>query len=224
MSTALLEQLVPDFDRYDQTLNLLGPSGYTVAINIHNLSPEMYQTTYPDAWVQKYTSSTYAILDPVMQFTALSSGVKRWSAIHQIKIPLMSNKVMEEAREHGLCYGLAIVRLGGRSPRSKHLLSVGRSDRELSDEEVNIAIGTFDRILSSIDPKTYLTGRQVRILECYAAGLSRAEVASELRVSEATVKKDSNDLRTALGAKSIAEAVAIGIQRKIIQPFNKAGW
>ena len=221
---SFLHRMVPQFDQYDALFRKLGPAGYTVAVNISNTTPELYHTTYPDDWVREYTENKYAFLDPVMQFAAFSHGVKRWDEILAIKIPVASAHVYERACLFNLKFGGAIVKKSRSKGRKKHILSISRGDRQVTDEELVEATSAFEHLLSDLHPDDHLTDRQIKILQGFAQGLIRADVAKEIRVSQDTVKKDMERIRAIWGAKNATEAVAMAVSRRIIAPSGGPIW
>lgn len=202
---------------------MVGTSGYAIALGILNVSPEINYSTYPDEWTEQYVSKRYGWLDPVVQFTAYSTGCKRWSELGG-KFPLFRNIVMERARAHGLSYGLVIVRRDRHDTRKKHMLSVARPDRELTIEETDKLVTVFDNVIDILPCWHLLTERQMAMLNLFAKGLTRRAVGVALRVSEETVKKDVAAVRRLWGAKNVTEAVSMAIARKIIDPFEYTKW
>lgn len=67
-----------------------------------------------------------------------------------------------------------------------------------------------------------LTRREQQILACLVRGGSAKEVARELFISEGTVRKHRENLRTKLGLRSTAALVAWAIERGL-QPAAKPG-
>lgn len=221
---SFFHRMVPDFEQFDVRFRELGPAGYTIAVNITNTTPELYYTTYPDDWVQEYTENKYAFLDPVMQFAAFSHGVKRWDEIFAIKIPVASRHVYDRARQFNLNFGGAVVKKSRSAGRRKHILSFARSDRPVTDEELVSATALFEQLLSSLHPDDHLSDRQIKVLEGFAKGLTRADVAETVGTSQDTVKKDMERIRAIWGAKNATEAVAMAVSRRIITPVGGPIW
>lgn len=66
-------------------------------------------------------------------------------------------------------------------------------------------------------PSPVVTEREIEILRLLADGLSNKQMASRLRVSEATVKSHLSHVYAKLGVDSRAGAVATAIQRRLIR-------
>jgi DNA-binding CsgD family transcriptional regulator len=71
-------------------------------------------------------------------------------------------------------------------------------------------------------PKMQLSRREQEVLQLIAAGHSDAMIASRLHLSETTVKTHVGTLRTRLGARTRAEAVAIASRLNLLEPDGAA--
>lgn len=221
---AIIFRIVPDYKTFDRDFTQLAPAGYVVAIGIRNFSPAVSYTTYPDEWSKRYVERRYGWLDPVMQFSAFGQGAKRWSEVVALKVPVFNNIIMKEAAEFGLNFGAVVVRRDVRNRRERHMLTIARSDREFSDDEMIEAAETFDRLLAALPSWRLPSERQLELLSHFANGLTRKEVAIKLGVSEETVKKDAEAVRRIWHAKNITEAVGLAVARRLINPYELPDW
>ncbi len=221
---AMLERFIPRFTVYDTMFNALGPRGYTVALNIRNVTPEFYHSTFDEGWIERYNDKSYTLFDPVIHQLAVGDGAFRWSELFRLKVPFVTDNFLADARAHQLNYGLAVVRTTRVGKKRKQLLSIARDDREFHDSELSEAAASFEALLSQLNPEAHLTERMIQILTEFSTGLKYADCASRLNLSEATVKKDLDAARAILGASNTTEAVTIAHARKLIRPYGSPIW
>lgn len=223
MSSSIFH-IVHNYQEFEDVFNKLGTCGYSIALDVRNVSPAFAHSTYSEAWVAEYTERRYAWLDPVIQYLAFGNGEKRWSELTHAKVPLLPNLIMKRAKTYGMKYGLVIARRDSSDSGSKHMLSLARSDRELTDAEITLAATTFDGLLDAFHANDALTPRQLEILTLFAKGNTRAEIAAALCISDETVKKDADKARLLWGARNITEAVGLAVSRKLIDPYQAPKW
>jgi DNA-binding NarL/FixJ family response regulator len=94
-----------------------------------------------------------------------------------------------------------------------------RAIRATAKGEVALAPSVAARLISRVSSsETVLTQREIEVLDLLAEGLSNADLARRLLVSEATVKSHLSHIYAKLGVESRAGAVARAIERRVIRP------
>jgi LuxR family transcriptional regulator len=202
---------LPAVDQALPSLRLLGPSGFIIAFNISFRGPEHFHSEYPRAWQAEYDRRNYGYFDPVLLWTIMNTGEKRWS---DIRVPDLRG-VMRAAARHALTYGAAFSR-----SRSEHksILTIARPDREFADEELSFLGATFDRVIEGMDRDrgAELSEAETNTLRCLRDGLTYQEAAMALEVSVPAVKARVERIRGKLGARNVVQAVALAVQRRLI--------
>lgn len=201
---AALDAALPGF-------RLLGPAGFIFAANVTARGPELYHSEYPMPWQIEYESRTYAYFDPVVLWGLMNVGNRRWS---EITLPDLRG-VMKAAVAHGLNFGCVFARVE-RGRRS--MLTLARSDRECTDEEIAFLAASFEQLVSAImhEDRSSLTPVEIETLRCIRDGMSFAEAAALLNIAVPTVKARVDRARGKLGARNATQTVALALQRNLI--------
>ncbi|WP_299821167.1 autoinducer binding domain-containing protein [uncultured Jannaschia sp.] len=203
---AILHMLIPNFETELDHLHALGPAGFVMAFNYTVSGPEVMASGYPDVWHKEYEERNYFVGDPVLLWSFVNSGVKRWS---EIKLP-DPRGIMKAALKFDLRYGAVISVKKGRK---RSVLSVARGDRELTDTEIADLKERFGTWCDHVTNRAALTDREIEVLKLLSVGHSQREIAETLGIAEVTVKQRAVSATKKLGATNRIHAVAIALQR-----------
>lgn len=217
---SMLSRLVPGFSEIDRALREIAPSGYILALNVRYMAPEFYHVTYPAEWVETYNNRRYVMFDPIVLWSIVSTGAKRWSEISLGGMKATSLRVLNEARAYDLNYGVMIVARNAAADNEKCLFSAARADREFTDDEIDELDQIFHHLLSAVGKHAGLSGSERSALQGLAEGLSQEEVALRDGVSKDTIKKRVERARRTLGAVNATQAVAIAVMKGLVTLDN----
>ena len=193
----------PDAAALDAEIARLDPyaeAGYFLALHIRFTSPMMFFHTYDPAWIKQYTENGYVLRDPMTAWSFATTGATRWSN-PAIPDPF---RIFDEARKFGLRYG-ATISVG--PVLSRTVCSVGRSDREFEDHEIDEMSAIVQRLHEMVEPSMRLTKAQQEALKLIADGFRHAAAAAEIGISESALKVRLAAARDRLMARTTAEAV-----------------
>jgi DNA-binding NarL/FixJ family response regulator len=70
--------------------------------------------------------------------------------------------------------------------------------------------------MAQISRESLLTPRQLNILRLVAAGVTNKEIAARLYLSEATIKRETNNIFSRLGVLDRTQAVSEGYKRNLL--------
>lgn len=202
----MLQSLIPNFDAEMQRLHVLGPSGFIMGYGWGLRGIEHLHSTYPEKWRETYETRNYFVGDPILIWHMANTGEKRWS---EIKSPDLRG-VMKHATEFGLVYGAVFSRKTGLK---KSFLTLARSDRELTDEEISEVAAKFSIWVETVLARASLTEAELAVLRAFRDGLGQRETAEALGIAESTVKQRAIRACSKLGAQTRTQAVAIAVQR-----------
>lgn len=178
----------------------LAPGGFFFALHIRFGLPLLSHQTYPSGWTERYTEEAYALRDPIIAWGFSEIGATRWS---ELSIPDPFD-ILGQARDFGMVYGCAV----SYGPmQSRTIASASRDDREFEDEEMKMFQALIAQLHSLTEPPRSLTDAQIQALRCIAEGDRHAAAAARLKISESALKARLSSARSALLARTTAEAI-----------------
>lgn len=206
----MVAYVIPNFDRELAELSAAAPAGWNLAFNYRWNGPEHMYVGFSDAWRSEYESKNYAVGDPILLWIlSKERAYTRWS---EVSIPDLRD-VMKKASKHGINYGAAFTR---RASNTKSFLSMARSDREFTDQELLAHNDRFNLWVDLLVNRAALTAGEIDVLRAFRDGLGQAETAAALGVSESTVKQRFVKICAKLNAATRTQAVAIAVARNYL--------
>lgn len=209
-------------------MDVLGFSFAAIGAHVDPLRPErasyVFQN-YPDDWIKHFSAQRYHLADPV--FRAAETGVSEfvWTDPEFLDpLSWRQKRIMDEAGEFGLRYGRSHA-LAPMPPlkASGHLIA---SEPDMppqiydAGKITNILVHHRAVQLCAAAPLRFavLRGRERQCLELCASGFTDAEVARQLEIGIATVRRHIERARVRLGAATRIQAAARAIASGQIKP------
>lgn len=183
--------------------------------------------TYSLAWQERYSSRKYQRIDPVVRACTQLFHPTDWKALDWSSKPVKA--FLAEAIEYGL--GRQGYTIPIRGPNGQFALFT--ANHECSDAEWLRLTETHRDMLILIShcfnkkaleleadrapqPVAALSPRELDAMTLLAAGLSRAQIAQNLSISEHTLRVYIEGARFKLGAANTVHAVASALSRGLI--------
>lgn len=197
------------FDLGLAKLDQLAPAGYALGLHIRFASAQIMVQTYDPRWIEIYTSRGYMLCDPLVSWGFGTEGSIRWSALDYPD----PHRVMEQAKEFGLNYGVAVSH-GATSSRS--IGGFARSDREFTDDEIEAIVDLIRVLHRETTPPDHLSGPQLEALRLIAKGYRYSEAANRIGISESALKARLRTAREKLLCRTTAEAIQRALELKLL--------
>lgn len=175
---------------------------------------------WPRQWYDIYASRNYVRVDGLAQWALRTHRPFTYGEVPEaLRQPEAARRVRAEAKSFGLADGLVVPVYSGRSRHSVAVFStstrceVGPQDRSAL-HLIAIHVGSLiHQRLGHPSSSKQLTPREREVLAWTAQGKSAWETSEILAVSERTVAKHLENIRTKLNAATSAQAVAEALRR-----------
>jgi LuxR family transcriptional regulator len=188
----------------------LSPGGCYIALRLGFFAPEAELNLFSPDWINFYTLSGFALVDPLLRWCQQNDGAARWSEVSAHA----GSDVAGHYRQYGYTYG-TVISIRGTATQRKHSLGIfARRDREPMQKEMQ----GMRQILSDLHmyEAKLLTPAQAEALRLYAQGLTQKETADRLGVSVSAVKARLRAAADRVGVKTPVEAAFVAARRGLL--------
>lgn len=210
----------------------MGELGFTfAALGVHAdpLRPDratyVFQN-YPEAWIAYFSAQRYHLVDPVYRAAESGGGDFVWTDPEFLQpLSWRQRRILHEAREFGLRFGRTHTLASLRHLKASGSLVAGEPDMPEdiygAGKLANIVVHhRAAQICTAVAPRfAELRRRERQCLELCASGLTDADVARELGIGVATVRRHIERARVRLGASTRIQAAARAISSGQIKPI-----
>jgi LuxR family transcriptional regulator, quorum-sensing system regulator BjaR1 len=183
----------------------------------------LWATTWPEEWLERWTSRNYLHVDPIVRQLRMHNKPLSWSP-KQGALDAEGLRILEEAGEFRMSAGYAVP-VYSRDGLAV-VVSMGAEHYELSKtDETCLHMSSIylhaglERLRGAAllrGPK--LTKRERDCLSWVAKGKTDWEISQILKIAEQTVHEYVQNALIKLNATTRAQAVAIAIAAKLIDP------
>jgi len=183
---------------------------------------------YPEDWLEHYIANHYIEHDPVYQMSQTSRSPFTWKEIMETNTSQMQKKVMNEAKEFGLCNGIGMPVFKEPGKMIGFGLSSSKKDiRSCPDTlsvlhasafQLTMVYEKFQEKGISKNSKN-LTPREREVLLWIANGKTKSETARKLSVSESCIKRHCENIFEKLGVNNLPHAVCKALNMGFINPY-----
>ncbi|MBI2753461.1 MAG: LuxR family transcriptional regulator [Betaproteobacteria bacterium] len=204
---------------------------YGVQVNLSLARPYQFILSgYPDDWRTRYDASRYVEIDPTVRHCATRCVPIVWSPLAFSTPP--AERLMHEAREHGLASGASFA-IHGRRGEMAMLSLASSSGPKAGNSDILHVLGAaqllacylheaVQRVVLSKDAlpiaQARLTRREKECLLWASEGKTAWEIGKIVRVSERTVVFHLQNAARKMGVATRQHAVARALSMNLIAP------
>lgn len=190
-----------------------------------SLADVLLYNRLPEGYVTAYTDQRYAPDDPAFRYCQATLLPFRWlkEAPHSPEQDARVAELVQFNRDFGLVDGVVIPVISpiGRLGQ----VWFGGAEIDLPDRALPalhlMSLTAFNRVLQIKgvpSTVTTLTAREHEVLTRTAIGEKAEQIARSINVTKPTVFMHLNNCRKKLGAKTLAQAVAIALGHRMLRP------
>ena len=192
-----------------------------------DLSDAFLDTTYPQAWWDRYCEQRYYQFDPVVADSLTNPLPFSWRFIcNRSTLTPAQRRLFSEAADFGLADGMTIplhsgggcsgiVSLGFATTKEMREVMVGQPNLRLLGIYYNAAI---ERLMEVPGTATALSAMECQCLSWSAAGRSIWDISAVLHRAESEIARALRSAREKLGTATTAQAIAKAISAGLITP------
>lgn len=185
----------------------LAPAGCYVALRVGFYAPEDEMNLFPAKWIDHYTLSGLALVDPLLRWCQKNEGFARWSDIE-------GTQTLKDYLAFGFNFGCVVSIFGTPSQPKRSLGIFARGDREPETDEV----AELNRLLHGLHTHETRkpTKAQLAALRLFAQGLPQKLIANELGISIGAVKGRLRGGAERLEVRTPVEAAFLADRRGLL--------
>lgn len=227
----LLNNIIKE-DSLSQALKLIQEVGkyknvayfMAASVNAQNAMP-FFQATYSKKWIEQYIRKNYINIDPIVTHGLVAKDHFIWSDFDNLDIQQID--FFNDAIAHGVGKSGVTIPLFLTSNTTAIFSLTGDFEQDDWREKITAEIQLLKEIgrelhlkatleLFSISDNPILSRREIECLNLTAKGKESPAIATELGISEHTVRDYLKSVRKKLGCKTLAQAVFKATKMRII--------
>lgn len=145
------------------------PSGFAIALHVTYSAPKYLFQAYDRNWIETYTKEGLVLTDPTVKWGFSNTGTIRWGDLVD-PADAAGMEMMFRAAAHGLVHGFTVAHVEGGT---RTIASFTRSDREVSEDEIDVGRMAVERLHALTSEKDGLSESLHESLKALSISLTR---------------------------------------------------